>query len=55
LAVLTENEPLTSTAAFGPNITPLGLMKKKFAPEMSERIVPLIEEGLPPVTRLRIF
>jgi hypothetical protein len=30
-------------------------MRKKLAPATLERIVPSIEDGLPPVTRLRIF
>src|SRR5260221_11614360 len=36
-------------------MTPLGLIKKKLAPEMSERMVPLMDDGLPPVTRLKMF
>ena len=54
-AVLTWNDPLTSRLAFGPKITPLGLRRKKFAPVIADRSRPSIEDGLPPVTRLRML
>ena len=48
-AVLTWNEPLTSSFAFGPNSTPAGLIKNRFAPPMVV-IVPKIFDGRRPVT-----
>jgi hypothetical protein len=54
-AVLTWNDPLTSRLAFGPNMTPLGLSRYRLAPVISERSTPSMEDGCPPVTRLRIF
>ena len=53
--IVTANDPLISSFAFAPNITPAGLMKYKFAPEISLRIVPSILDAPPPVTRARMF
>ena len=53
-AVLAEKEPATSKRALGPNITPLGLAKNKFALPKTPKVPPMLELLLP-VTRLRIL
>ncbi len=54
LAVLATNEPPTSNFAFDPKTMPLGLIRKRLALPKTPR-VPRILEGLPPVTRLKMF
>ena len=54
LAVLPKKEPPIANRALLPNISPLGLIKNKFAVPFA-RIKPSILDRLFPVTRVRIF